>query len=60
MLPDDRRAIAISVADTGSGIPADLLEHVFEPFFTTKSVGRGTMHGRPRLTELPHYAHAYR
>ncbi|HEX4739610.1 MAG TPA: ATP-binding protein [Allosphingosinicella sp.] len=42
VLPDDRRAVAISVADTGSGIPAELLEHVFEPFFTTKSVGRGT------------------
>jgi signal transduction histidine kinase len=41
-LPDGRRAVAISVADTGTGIPAELLEHVFEPFFTTKSVGRGT------------------
>ncbi|HEY1604390.1 MAG TPA: ATP-binding protein [Allosphingosinicella sp.] len=41
-LPDGRRAVAISVADTGTGIPEEMLEHVFEPFFTTKSVGRGT------------------
>ncbi|HEX5183940.1 MAG TPA: ATP-binding protein [Allosphingosinicella sp.] len=42
VLDDGRRAVAISVADTGTGIPAEMLEHVFEPFFTTKSVGRGT------------------
>jgi PAS domain S-box-containing protein len=34
--------IAIAVADTGCGIPPDVMEHVFEPFFTTKDVGQGT------------------
>ncbi|RVD58711.1 response regulator [Mesorhizobium sp. M2D.F.Ca.ET.223.01.1.1] len=34
--------VVISVIDTGSGIPADLVTKVIEPFFTTKPVGKGT------------------
>ena len=34
--------ICLSVADTGEGMPAEVLEHVFEPFFTTKGPGKGT------------------
>nr|WP_292074131.1 response regulator [Mesorhizobium sp.] len=34
--------VVISVIDTGSGIPADLVAKVIEPFFTTKPVGKGT------------------
>jgi two-component system NtrC family sensor kinase len=34
--------VAIRVADTGHGIPPDVLARVFEPFFTTKDVGKGT------------------
>jgi len=33
---------AVSLTDTGSGIPADALARIFEPFFTTKEVGKGT------------------
>lgn len=33
---------AISIADTGEGMPADVLAKVYEPFFTTKPVGKGT------------------
>ncbi|HUH12404.1 MAG TPA: ATP-binding protein [Longimicrobiales bacterium] len=36
------RAVSISVEDTGSGIPAALLDQVFEPFVTTKEPGKGT------------------
>ena len=34
--------VAISLTDTGSGIPADRIDQIFEPFFTTKGIGEGT------------------
>jgi PAS domain S-box-containing protein len=34
--------VAISVTDTGCGMPRDIVERAFEPFFTTKDVGHGT------------------
>jgi len=33
--------IRISIADTGDGIPDDVLPYIFEPFFTTKAPGEG-------------------
>lgn len=34
--------VVIQVADTGSGIPKQILDRIFEPFFTTKEVNKGT------------------
>ena len=34
--------VAVSVDDTGVGIPQDRIGRIFEPFFTTKQVGQGT------------------
>ena len=34
--------VTIDVTDTGTGIPADIVDKIFEPFFSTKEVGKGT------------------
>lgn len=34
--------VRITIADSGPGIPPDVLPHIFEPFFTTKEEGAGT------------------
>ncbi|SDV49161.1 histidine kinase famiy protein [Chitinasiproducens palmae] len=36
------RYVSISLSDTGSGIPAHIVDRVMDPFFTTKEEGKGT------------------
>jgi len=39
--PDDPGRVAISIEDSGAGVPEALRERIFEPFFTTKARGSG-------------------
>ena len=34
--------VALTVRDTGEGMPEEVVEHIFEPFYTTKGVGQGS------------------
>ena len=36
------RYVLVTVADTGSGMPRNVVEHCFDPFFSTKGRGKGT------------------
>ena len=37
-----KQMVVLSVADTGSGMPPDVVARAFDPFFTTKPPGKGT------------------
>ncbi len=48
--------VAIGVADTGLGIPSDVVDKIFEPFFTTKPIGKGTGLGLSQVHGFAHQA----
>ena len=48
--------VAISVADTGTGIAPDILSRIFDPFFTTKPIGKGTGLGLSQVHGFAHQA----
>ncbi|MCA6117245.1 PAS domain S-box protein [Bradyrhizobium sp. WSM 1738] len=48
--------VAISVADTGTGIAPDILGKIFDPFFTTKPIGKGTGLGLSQVHGFAHQA----
>jgi signal transduction histidine kinase len=37
-----QQMMELTIADTGHGMPKELIKKVFEPFFTTKEFGQGT------------------
>jgi PAS domain S-box-containing protein len=54
--PDANDYVAVSIADSGTGIAPDVLGKIFDPFFTTKPIGKGTGLGLSQVHGFAHQA----
>ena len=41
LLPHEKRYVKITISDTGTGIPAEIIENIFDPYFSTREGGSG-------------------
>ena len=57
--PVSGKYVVLSVADTGSGIPTELLDKIYEPFFTTKEPGKGTGIGLSTVMAIAQTHHGF-
>ncbi len=51
--------VVVRVADTGSGIPAEVMDKIYEPFFTTKDPGEGTGLGLSTVRAIVQAHHGF-
>ncbi len=51
--------VVITVQDTGTGIPEDIIDNIFEPFFSTKEPGKGTGLGLSIVHSWVEEAHGF-